>query len=73
LTAVVPARAQLPGERRIASQLGVQREAGDNPASAGDAQIETAQGLAVKAQDGAELDVDIDILVLLLLAAAGAG
>ena len=32
LTAVVPARAQLPGERRIASQLGVQREAGDNPA-----------------------------------------
>src|SRR5262249_34217116 len=36
-------------------------------------QIERAQRLAVKADDGAELDVEIDVLVALLLAAADAG
>ena len=34
LAPVVPARAHLADERRVASQLGVQREAGENPAAA---------------------------------------
>jgi hypothetical protein len=34
LAAIGPARAQLADDRRIASQLGVQREAGDNSAAA---------------------------------------
>src|SRR5262249_41477253 len=73
LAAVGPACAQLADDRRIASELGVQREAGDDSAATRDPQIEAAQRLAVKAQDRAEFDVDIDILVLLLLVAARAG
>ena len=41
-------------------------------AAARDPQVETAQRLAMEADDGAELDVEIDILVMLLLV-VGAG
>src|SRR5262249_60551119 len=71
--AIGPGGAQLAADRRIASQLGVQREAGDNPAAARDPQIEAAQRLAVKTQHRAELDVDIDILVLFWPVADRAG
>ena len=67
LASVGAASAQVPGQRRIAPELAVHRQAADRAAAPRHLQIEAAQGLAVEADDRAELEVEIDIPVVLAL------
>src|SRR3954453_1655345 len=58
LAAIRPAPAQIAEHRRVAPELGRQREVGDNAAAPGGAQIEAAQCLAMESEHGPELHVD---------------
>ncbi len=60
--AAAGAAAQIADERRVAPELGVQREAHDAAVAARQPKIEAAQRLAVEAGDRAEPDVEIDVL-----------
>src|SRR6185437_3327786 len=74
LMAVARAQPQVAVERRIGADLGAHQEIADAAAAAAELEIEAAQGFAVTADDGAELDVEIEIGELALaLFGLGAG
>src|SRR5262249_62237185 len=64
--ATAGAAAQVTVERRVAPELGAEREALDLTAAPRHPQVEAAHGLAVEAGNRSEPDVEIDVLRLLL-------